>query len=131
MKILTFKYLVIYTVLIKRHKDKTFIVVQFITVQIESTIHKGSKVIGKLSSLWHSSILWHSLERVWIIVRHVSAYVFLYPPLHYTITLLWFWMAKWLTKSWLFHVRLFGLGHNIDSRFCNKQTKCNLLPSTL
>lgn len=34
-----------------KRQDKTFIVVQFITVQTERTMNKGSKVIGNFSSL--------------------------------------------------------------------------------
>lgn len=66
-------------------RDKTFIVVQFITVQRESSI---TKVKRNVSSLWLSSILWHSLQRAQIMIRYVLTLFLIQSP-YYMITLLW------------------------------------------
>lgn len=108
---------------------------QFITVQIERTTKKGSKVIGKLSSLWHSSILWHSLETTWIIIRYVLTYFNSTTKLHNHITVVL--NGKVINKVQLFHVRLFGLRHVIvwqtilTAKFALKLTSISWLPSTL
>lgn len=78
-------------------QDKTFIDVQFITVQREMSI---TKVKRNVSSLWLSSILWHSLLRAQIIIRYVLTLFIFTLSLIYMITLLWL-LSDCFTSDWL------------------------------